>query len=247
MRPALALLCLWASAALGFEPIVGQEGKDVVWVPTVPALVEKMLDLARVTPGDTVMDLGSGDGRTVIAAARRGARAIGIEYDEDMVQLSRARAREAGVAGRAEFRRADLFQTDFSPATVITMFLLPEINRKLRPALLKLRPGTRIVTNTFTMGEWEPDEIAVLGPESGCAAWCKALLWIVPAQVAGTHALPQGRLELRQEFQKLSGVLARDGQNFAIEDGRVRGAEIAFRAGGKSYRGRLEGGKLVLE
>jgi len=247
VRLALSLLWFLATAALGYEPLVGQEGKDVVWVPTVPALVEKMLDLARVTPQDVVMDLGSGDGRTVIAAAKRGALAIGIEYDVDMVLLSQQRAKEAGVEARAEFRRADLYQTDFSPATVITMYLLPEINRKLRPTLLALRPGTRIVSNTFTMGEWAPDEVATVGPETGCAAWCKALLWIVPAQVAGTYALPQGRLELHQEFQALSGVLARDGKNYALEDGRVRGSEVSFRAGGRDYRGRAEGGKLVLE
>ncbi|MGH8688882.1 MAG: class I SAM-dependent methyltransferase [Burkholderiales bacterium] len=248
IRNVLALaLWLFAGSALALEPIVGQEGKDVVWVPTIPALVEKMLDLARVTPQDFVMDLGSGDGRTVIAAAKRGAHALGIEYEEDMVQLSRVRAKEAGVAALAEFRRADLFDTDFSQATVITMFLLPEINRKLRPTLLKLKPGTRIVTNTFTMGEWAPDEVALLGQETGCAAWCKALLWIVPAQVAGSYALPQGQLELRQEFQMLSGTLARGGERFAIQDGRVRGSEVSFRAGGKSYQGRFTAGKLVLQ
>ncbi|MGH8720889.1 MAG: class I SAM-dependent methyltransferase [Burkholderiales bacterium] len=160
-RRALALVLCSAALAFAqapqtpsFEPSVGQEGKDVVWVPTPQALLEKMLDMARVTPRDFVMDLGSGDGRTVIAAARRGARALGIEYDADMVALSRRNAERARVAGRAAFRQADLFETDFSRATVITMFLLPSINLKLRPALLGLKLGTRIVSNTFTMDAW---------------------------------------------------------------------------------------------
>src|ERR1051325_8656442 len=141
-----------------FQPQVGQEGKDVIWVPTPQSLVNKMLDMAKVTPKDFVMDLGSGDGRTVITAAKRGARALGIEYNPDMVALSEENAQAAGVTSRAEFRQADLFKTDLTQATVITMFLLPEINRKLRPTILKLKPGTRVVSNTFTMGEWQPDE-----------------------------------------------------------------------------------------
>src|SRR3954468_15604024 len=149
-----------------FEPEVGQRGKAVVWVPTPPAVVEKMLDLAKVTPKDFLMDLGSGDGRTVITAAKRGAHALGIEYNPDMVALSKQNAEQAGVTGRAEFRQADLFQADFSKATVITMFLLPDINLKLRPKLLGLKPGTRIVSNTFTMGDWEADETSSAG--AGC-------------------------------------------------------------------------------
>jgi len=228
-----------------FEPTFGQGGKDVVWVPTSDALVEKMLDMARVTSKDFVMDLGSGDGRTVIAAARRGARALGIEYEADLVELSRVNAAQAGVAVRAEFRKADLFETDFSEATVITMFLLPSINVKLRPAILELKPGTRIVSNTFGMDEWMPDETATMAPETGCDNWCNALLWIVPANVAGKHALPIGELELKQKFQMLSGTLRAGGTNYALE-GRVRGDEVAFRAGGREYRGRLSGGKLEL-
>jgi len=228
-----------------FEPTFGQGGKDVVWVPTSDALVEKMLDMARVTSKDFVMDLGSGDGRTVIAAARRGARALGIEYEADLVELSRVNAAQAGVAVRAEFRKADLFETDFSEATVITMFLLPSINVKLRPAILELKPGTRIVSNTFGMDEWMPDETATMAPETGCDNWCNALLWIVPANVAGKHALPIGELELKQKFQMLSGTLRAGSTNYALE-GRVRGDEVAFRAGGREYRGRLSGGKLEL-
>src|SRR6476660_6270426 len=133
-----------AQPAKDFQPEVGQAGKDVVWVPTPQALVDKMLDMAKVTPKDYVIDLGSGDGRTVITAAKRGAKALGIEYNPDMVALSKENAQKAGVTSRAEFRQADLFKTDLSQATVITMFLLPEINRKLRPTILKLKPGTRV-------------------------------------------------------------------------------------------------------
>lgn len=250
-RLALALL-LAASGALAqapqapvFEPSFGQEGKDVVWVPTSDALLEKMLDMARVEPSDYVIDLGSGDGRTVIAAARRGARALGIEYEADLVELSRVNAAQAGVAGSAEFRKADLFESDFSEATVITMFLLPSINVRLRPTILELKPGTRIVSNTFGMDEWLPDESATLAPETGCDSWCTAHLWIVPAKVAGKHALPIGELELKQTFQMLSGTLRAGGTNYVLE-GRVRGDEVTFRAGGKEYRGRMSGGKLAL-
>ena len=237
------------TATSTYEPTVGQEGKDVVWVPTPQAVVDKMLDMAKVTPNDFVMDLGSGDGRTVITAAKRGARALGIEYNPDMVELSKQNARKEGVTDRAQFMKADLFETDFSKATVITMFLLPEINLKLRPKILNLKPGTRIVSNTFTMGDWKADETADLGAggNGNCnESWCTALLWIVPAKVAGTHKLPQGELTLKQEYQMLTGTLRTEGKNIAIANGRVRGEEISFRAGGKDYRGRVVNGKLEL-
>lgn len=136
-----------------YEPSIGQDGKDVIWVPTAQVLVDKMLDLAQVGRSDYLLDLGSGDGRTVISAAKRGARARGIEYNPNMVALSRQNAAKEGVADRAEFVKADLFETDLSQATVITMFLLPEVNLRLRPRILGLKPGTRIVSNSFDMGE----------------------------------------------------------------------------------------------
>ena len=233
-------------APAAYEPSVGQEGKDVVWVPTSQALVNKMLDMAKVTPRDFVMDLGSGDGRTVITAAKRGARALGIEYNPDMVALSQNNAQKEGVSGRAQFMKADLYETELSKATVITMFLLPEINLKLRPRILALKPGTRIVSNTFSMGEWEADEKATLNGADGCnATYCTALLWIVPARVAGAYTIPQGDLELKQEFQMLSGNLRTEGRTVVVE-GKVRGEEVSFKAGGKEYRGRMNGGKLEL-
>jgi precorrin-6B methylase 2 len=221
-----------------FEPSVGQAGKDVVWVPTSQVLVDKMLDLAKVGPQDFVMDLGSGDGRTVITAAKRGARALGIEYNPDMVELSRKNAAAAGVTERATFAKADLFETDFSKATVVTMFLLPQINMKLRPKILDMRPGTRVVSNTFTMEDWEADETATVGGE--CTTWCTALFWIVPAKVEGTWKMPQGELTLKQQFQMLSGTL---GSN-AISNARMRGADITFTAGGTTYSGRVNGNTI---
>jgi precorrin-6B methylase 2 len=221
-----------------YEPHVGQEGKDVVWVPTPQALVDKMLDMAKVTPRDFVMDLGSGDGRTVITAAKRGARAMGIEYNSDMVELSKRNAANARVSERATFVKADLFESDFSKATVITMFLLTEINLKLRPKLLELKPGTRIVSNSFNMEDWEADETATV--TEGCSSWCTALFWIVPAKVTGTWKSPQGELTLQQEFQKLSGTLG----SAPITDGRMRGEEITFRVNGATYTGRVNGNSI---
>jgi hypothetical protein len=217
-----------------YEPSVGQAGKDVVWVPTSQALVERMLDMAKVTPQDFVMDLGSGDGRTVITAAKRGATAMGIEYNPDMVDLSRANAAKENVTAKATFVKADLFETDFSKATVITMFLLPEINIKLRPKILNLKPGTRVVSNSFTMEDWEADESETLAGD--CTSWCTALLWIVPAKVDGTWTTPQGDLKITQTYQKISGTF---GAN-KIE-GKMNGDEITFTAGKAKYTGRVNG------
>jgi SAM-dependent methyltransferase len=236
------------AAASSYEPTVGQEGKDVVWVPTPQVVVDRMLDMAKVTKDDFVMDLGSGDGRTVITAAKRGARALGIEYNPNMVELSRRNAEKEGVAARAKFEKADLFETDFSKATVITMFLLPEINLKLRPKILNMKPGTRVVSNTFTMGEWHADDTTDLGAggNGNCnESWCTALLWIVPAKVAGTYQTDQGEVTLKQSFQMLSGSLRTKEKTVALQ-GKVRGEDISFKAGGKEYRGKLNGKQLEL-
>jgi len=222
-----------------FVPYVGQPGKDVMWAPTPQELVNKMLDMAKVTPADFVIDLGSGDGRVVIAAARRGARALGIEYEPDLVEVSRANAAREGVSARAEFVKADLFESDFSRATVITMFLLPDINLKLRPRILDLAPGTRIVSNTFTMGAWEADETATVG--DGCSRWCTALLWIVPVKVEGVWKTSQGELTFRQKFQMLTGRYAVGGYTVPIVGGRLHNDEITFSEGGAQYRGRVNG------
>jgi precorrin-6B methylase 2 len=222
-----------------YKPRVGQEGKDVIWVPTPQELVDKMLDMAKVTPKDYVIDLGSGDGRTVITAAKRGARALGIEYNPDMVELSKHNAAKEGVSDRANFVKADLFESDFSEATVITMFLLPGINIRLRPKILDLKPGTRIVSNSFTMGEWAADEEGTV--KNGCASYCTALLWIVPAKVEGTWQLSQGELALKQTFQMVSGALRSGNVSTPVSNGRLNGDQITFTAGGNQYTGYVNG------
>jgi precorrin-6B methylase 2 len=204
-------------------------------VPTPQTLVDKMLDMAKVTPKDRLMDLGSGDGRTVITAAQRGLRAQGIEYNPDLVELSRRNAERAGVGDRATFVTADLFATDLSKADVITMFLLSTINEKLRPRLLELAPGTRVVSNTFRMGDWEPDAEETVTQD--CSTYCTALLWIVPAKVQGKWDVGGQTLQLDQHYQKLSGRLG----SVPISDARLNGAEIAFTVNGVRYQGHVNG------
>ncbi len=221
-----------------FEPKVGQAGKDVVWVPTPQALVDRMLDMAKVTPQDYLIDLGSGDGRTVITAARRGVRALGIEYNPDMVELAKRNAAQANVSDKATFVKADIFESDISKATVITLFLLPQLNLKLRPTLLGLAPGTRIVSNSFTMDDWQPDETATV--TEGCTTWCTALFWVVPAKVDGAWRLGDQDLVLTQQFQKVSGSLG----GTPIADGSVRGDEITFSVGHAKYTGRVAGNAM---
>ena len=227
-----------ATATKPFEPQVGQPGKDVVWVPTPQALVDKMLDMAKVTPQDYVVDLGSGDGRTVITAAKRGATALGVEYNPDMVQLAIKNAAAEGVSAKAKFIQADIFKTDFSKATVLTLFLLPSLNVQLRPTILDMKPGTRVVSNTFSMEDWTADETAEVGDP--CERWCKALFWIVPAKVEGTWQTGNGTLTLKQQFQQLTGTLG----SAEIVNGRMRGEEILFTAGNANYTGRVNGNRM---
>ena len=244
---AAALLALpTITAAAEYQPQPFQQGKDVIWLPTPQIAVDKMMEVAKVGPTDVVMDLGSGDGRTVITAAKRGARAMGIEYNPDMVEFAKRNAEKAGVAGRASFVKADLFETSFAEATVITMFLLTDINLKLRPKLLDLKPGTRLVSNTFTMGDWEPDERISLQGQPGCDnAYCTVLYWLVPRKVAGTYTVPQGEVTLNQTYQMLTGTL-KTGTTTQELKGQVRGEEIELMAGNKQYRGRIVGNGLVL-
>jgi hypothetical protein len=217
----------------GYKPELGQEGKDVRWFPTPQILVEKMLDMAKITPVDFLIDLGSGDGRTVISAAKRGAHAIGIEYDPDMVKLSLQNAVREGVKDKVEFIKADLFEYDFSKATVVTMFLLPEINLRLRPRLLGLKPGTRIISTKFTMQAWQYDDMVKI--EDKTNEWTSAYLWIVPAKVDGVWIFPEGELNLKQVFQMVSGTIIRDGKSMVISRGKVRGNEITFSGNGTVY------------
>ncbi len=233
-----ALLTLQAqekASVNNYVPEVGQQGKDVVWVPTPQELVNKMLEVAKVTPADYVIDLGSGDGRTVISAAKIGAKATGIEYNPDMVALSKENARKEGVGSKAEFIQADLYETDLSKATVITMFLLPEINLKLRPRILDLKPGTRIVSNTFTMGEWEADQ--EITTEENWNSWNTAYLWIVPAKVGGKWKMGDGELELTQEFQFVRGSFKTGIRSQSVTDGRLEGSKLTFKINNDIYTG----------
>src|SRR5688500_440767 len=221
-----------------YEPTPGQAGKDVVWVPTPQELVDKMLDMAKVTPQDIVIDLGSGDGRNVIAAAKRGARAYGFEFNPDMVALSRRKAQEAGVADKATFIEGDMFEADISKATVLALFLLPSNLDKLAPKFLTLRPGTRIVNNTFNVTGWEPDASETI--EGTCTSWCTSMLNIVPARAAGTWKLGTNDLTLTQEFQMVSGTLG----TAAISGGRLNGEQISFKVGDTQYTGKVSGDRM---
>ena len=231
-----------AGTSTTFAPTVGQAGKDVVWVPTSQALVNQMLDLARITPTDILVDLGSGDGRTVITAAQRGSTARGVEYNPDMVAISRKAAQDAGVTDRATFIQGDIFETNFSDADVLTLFLLPSLNVKLRPTILDMKPGTRVVSNSFAMGDWDADQ--TVNVTEGCTSYCTALLWIVPANVQGTWSLPGQKLELSQMYQKLQGKLIDGGQETIVTDARLDGENIEFKVNGKHYVGKVDGDKM---
>lgn len=227
-----------------FEPVSGQEGKDVVWVPSPPDMVNKMMELGKVTPADFVIDLGSGDGRNVIAAAKLGARALGVEFNPDMVALSRRLAQEAGVADKAQFVEADMYTYDISKATVLALFLLPVNMNRLAPKFFALAPGSRIVANTFDITGWEPDVRVTLPPTSECDSWCEALLWIVPAKVEGTWTMANGTMTLVQDYQSVKGTIKIGRSTETITMGRLSGQEITIKAGGLTYKGKAIGNTI---
>jgi SAM-dependent methyltransferase len=229
-----------------FQPEVGQAGKDVIWVPTPQNIVDGMLNMADAKPGDYVIDLGSGDGRTVITAAKRGIKALGIEYNPDMVELSRRNAAKEGVADRAAFVQGDIFKTDFSKATVLTLYLLPRLNLALRPTILKMKPGTRVASHSFTMDDWQPDD-GINSAGEKCREHCSAYFWVVPARVSGGWRTAHGTLRLRQKFQMFTGTLKSGGRIHKIEDGRVRGETFTFTAGGRKYEGTVKGKKMTVK
>lgn len=230
-----------AQQAKPWEPAVGMAGKDVVWVPSSPQMVDKMMDVAKVTPADIVMDLGSGDGRMVIGAAKRGARAIGVEYTPEMVEHARNNARAAGVEGRASFVQGDMYVADISKATVMALFLLPENLDKLKDKFLALKPGTRIVLNTYAITGWEPDERHRV--EGDCQAWCDVLLHYVPANVDGTWRVGTHELQLTQDFQVVGGRYS-DGTTVSRVRGRLKGAEISLTIGDVEYVGKVNGDRI---
>jgi SAM-dependent methyltransferase len=257
---AAAALGLVATAAVAqqygddkYQPQSGQEGKDVIWVPTPQSLVERMLDMAKITPKDVHYDLGSGDGRTVIAAAKRGVQSVGIEYNPDMVALSQRIAAKEGVSGKATFIHGDIFQTDFSKATVLTLYLLPSLNVKLRPTILKMKPGTRVVSHAFTMDDWQADQTDSVDGRT-------AYLWIVPAPVEGTwkwsvagSGPKEYELMLRQQYQRVEGVVRLDDKMGQLRNVKLDGDRLTFSvfeltAGTNSIRrdftGRVNGGAI---
>ena len=251
-----AAACLAASALLAlpaaaqqksYEPQVGQAGKDVIWVPTPDEVVDRMLTMAQVTRDDLVYDLGAGNGKIAIAAAKKfGARAVGIEYNPEMARYAQANVVAAGVTARAQIHQGDIFATDFSHATVVTMYLLPGLNMKLRPTLLAMRPGTRVVSHSFTMEDWEADEVSSMDGR-------RAYFWVVPANVNGGWALETGseknELVFEQRFQKVDGTVALGHTLAGLRDARLHGAAISFawvdgRGVLRSYAGRVNGGRM---
>jgi SAM-dependent methyltransferase len=223
-----------------FEPQVGQAGKDVVWVPSPEETVKKMIEMGEITPQDFVVDLGSGDGRNVIAAAKRGAQALGVEYNPDMVELSKRLAKEAGVSEKAQFVQGDMFQAEFSKATALVLFLLPSNLLQLRDKFANLRPGTRIVSNTFSIQDWTPEKTETL---NDCTSWCTVMLYIVPAKVDGTWKLPQGDLALKQTYQTVTGTLTTAGGSVPVT-GKLRGTQISWTANGQEYSGVVKGNQI---
>jgi hypothetical protein len=224
-----------------YTPTVGQPGKDAVWVPTSAAMVEKMLDMAKITPRDFVMDLGSGDGRTIIAAGKRGVPGLGVEYNPDLVELSTREAKKQGVADKARFVQGDMYAADISRATVLALFLLPQNLEKLKDKFLALPPGSRIVANTFWIPDWSADETETLG--ENCDNWCTSLLFIVPAKVEGRWRVDDGKgeLSLTQKYQMLTGTYTPASGPATPVEGRLRGNEITLTVGDTEYSGRVNG------
>jgi SAM-dependent methyltransferase len=231
-----------------YKPALGQAGKDVIWIPTPPELVEKMLTMAKVTPQDRVFDLGAGDGIIAIAAAQKfKANAVGIEYNPDMAAFARRKVAEAGVQDKVRIITGDIFKEDFSSANVITMYLLPELNLRLRPTILQMKPGTRVVAHAFDMGDWQADETAT-------AAGATAYLWIVPAPVQGGWSVTfdagkTARLNLEQTFQNVGGSITLDGRTIPLLGARLRGEDLSFQFRGEgqsvtSFSGKVNGNRL---
>ena len=235
-----------AQPAKPFEPVSGQAGKDVVWVPSPPDMVNLMMRMAKIGPNDFVIDLGSGDGRNVIAAAKLGARAVGVEYNPDMVALSRRLAQEAGVADKAQFVEYDMYQYDISKATALALFLLPVNMNKLAPKFFNLAPGSRIVGNTFGIDGWQPDFRETLPSNSECESWCEALLWIVPAKIDGTWEMVDSRLTLKQDYQQLQGTVNMEGFMYPIT-GKLLGNEITFTGNRNQFKGSVSADGKTIE
>jgi hypothetical protein len=231
-----------------YKPQVGQSGKDVVWVPTPDELVARMLTMAKVTPQDTVYDLGAGDGKIAIAAGKLGATSVGIEYNSDMAKLASCLVTAEGVAGKTKIIQGDIFKEDFSKATVVTMYLLPELNLCVRHRLLGMKPGTRVTSHQFTMSDWEPDQTSEI-------EYRTAYLWIIPARVDGTWTLKDASgasytINLTQNFQKISGDVTSGTARQPLVGASMRGDEIKFafnddKGVTRTFTGAVHGTELV--
>jgi SAM-dependent methyltransferase len=255
IAPVLAAAMLAAAGAAcaqaDFKPYVGQQGKDVVWVPTPDEVVDRMLTMAQTKPEDFVIDLGAGDGKIAIAAAKKfGARSMGVEFNPDMVAFAQKNAQAAGVTGKAQIVHGDIFATDFTQATVLTMYLLPSLNMKLRPQILAMRPGTRVVTHAFNMEDWEPDESSDVDGR-------RVYFWVVPANVAGRWALELSgggsseklNLNFDQKFQKIEGVAYLGSLLAGLREPRLSGFRISFayvdtRGVRRDFSGRVTGATM---
>jgi hypothetical protein len=236
-------------ATTAYEPVRGQAGKDVIWIPTPPGLIDKMLSAAKVTDQDRLFDLGAGDGIIAITAAKQyGTQAVGIEYNPDMAQFARRKVAEAGVTDKVRIITGDIFKEDFSSATVVTLYLMPHLNLKLRPLLLKMKPGTRVVSHAFTMGDWEPDETMSYQHSQG-------YFWVVPAQIEGNWVMTgmdggPMRVSMSQSFQNIGGNLTRGSQSHAMLGARLRGDEVKFQFITQdrkvhAFSGRVEGRRIT--
>lgn len=256
LRAALGAAVLALAAVLGCAnvaaqpaepPQIGQVSRDSVWVPTPERMIRRLLQMADTTPEDVVVDLGSGDGRIPIYAARHfGARGIGVELEENLVRISVEAAKAQGVADRTRFFQQDLFEFDLSVATVVALYISPGVMTRLKPRLLALKPGTRVVSHFFTLGDWEPDETIRVEDRTG-------YLWVVPADVRGAWTLRTGddvlRLTVQQERQRLAIRGARDGREVPVIGVRLRGTEISFTSfdpdgSVRHYRGRIDGARM---
>src|SRR5262245_27464847 len=226
-----------------FVPQVGQPGKDVVWVPSPEETVAKMMEVGKINAQDFIVDLGSGDGRNVIAAAKLGARGLGVEYNPDMVELSKKNAVKEGVAERAQFVQGDMYKAEFSKATALALFLLPSNLTELRDKIFNLQPGTRVVLNTFSIPDWTPDESITL---DNCESWCTVLLNIVPAKIAGTWRTQNGaEVTLTQQYQMLTGS-GKTPQGQALQvSGRLRGNDVTLSTGQQEFTGVVKGNVIV--
>jgi hypothetical protein len=237
------------AASTVYEPVRGQAGKDVIWIPTPAGLIDKMLTAAKVTEQDSLFDLGAGDGIIAITAARKyGARSVGIEYNPDMAEFARRKVAEARMADKVKIITGDIFQEDFSSATVVTLYLMPHLNLKLRPILLKMKPGTRVVSHAFNMGDWEPDETMSY-------QFAQGFLWVVPAQIEGDWVMTgldggPMRLSMNQSFQQIGGSLNRGGQTLGLLGARLRGDEVKFQFMSQdrkvhAFSGRVDGRRIT--